>query len=182
MRTPYQASAINRVLKHFGLAQLTEAAALFDQMAYAVRDHDDFRRLVDKCEPEQRAEMYRSLAPRLSFEAKPLDVYVAELAIEAERKQLPTVGSDGKFKEFRVQEVNSDEYIATRAVRAAIEAEKAKHHLRLECVKCTREAYFDGARKVDAIFKARQAGWTYNEINGTGREICPKCPSGKKLD
>lgn len=177
-KTAYRNMALGKVLGRMGFAQLTEPNALFDQIAGAITDHRDFSRLLDKCEPGERATMYRSLAGRLSFTPKPLDVYTGELAIEAERKQLPTTGPGGHLKAFNVQTLQSDDYVATQAVLA----ERAKHHLTVVCVKCTKEARFSGARKVDAIQALRNAGWTYDEIKGTGRELCPTCPGGSRFN
>lgn len=163
---------INRFLGRAGLAQLDEPAALVQQMATLIQDHDHFRRLLAKCEPEQRYQMYESLAPRLRFTAKTLGDYMIESAQIAEERQWPTVAPDGTLLPFKTAEVETDEYIAEQAIKA----EQAKERLWLVCKKCTKEAVFYGARKVDAIRDARASGWTYDEVAGTGREVCPDCP------
>ena len=148
--------------------------ALFDQTSFAIKDHDHFRRLLDRCEPAERANMYAALASRLKFQPKPLDVYTAELAGVAEAKQLPTIAKDGTLLPFKRRELQTPEYRAQQVIAR----ELAKYHLKLTCRKCTRYEMFDGERKIDAIKAARSCGWTYQELNNTGYEICPTCPGG----
>lgn len=176
MRTAAERKSINNFLGNRGFAQLNEPAALVQQLAMNVRDHDHFMKTLSRCEPEFRYEMYEALVPHLNFKAKPLGEYILEAALLAERQQLPTLTEDGGFAAFKVREVVSDEYIAEKALAKHL----AEHHLRLTCAKCTVVAEFHGERKVDAIYQARLAGWTYDEINGSGREICPACPGSTK--
>lgn len=175
MRTAAETKTVNHFLRNRGFSATDEPGALMQQMAFCVRDHDHFRSMLTACEPEQRSAMYRALAPNLNFEARPLDVYISEAGAVAEAKQLPTLGEGGKLLPFKTPTIESDEFIANEAIKR----EAAKHHLRVTCAKCTREETFSGIRKIDAIKKLRDAGWTYNEATGTGREICPKCPGGK---
>jgi hypothetical protein len=172
MRSAAERIQINRTLGRAGLATLDDPRGVVQQLAFLVTDHDQFRRLLTKCEPEHRREMYAALVPNLRFTAKPLDVYLSEAARDAEARQLPTLGEGGKLIPFRPAEVRSDEYLAQQAV----ESEMATHHLTLTCRKCTRQETFSGMRKADAVQAARLAGWTYDEMGGTGFEICPDCP------
>lgn len=172
MRIDSERQQLNRFLGRTGLAQLDEPAALVQQMATLVRDHDHFRGMLEKCEPELRYQMYEALAPRLRFPAKMLGDYMIESAQIAEQRQWPTVAADGTLLPFKPVNVETNEYIAEQAIKA----EKAKERLWIVCRKCTKEALFLGARKADCIHEARVAGWTYDEVNGTGREICPDCP------
>lgn len=165
-------SELNRVLQLNGLASMAEPAALCAQIAFMVTGHDHFQSLLNTCEPAERRRMYEALVPNLRFPAKPLDVYLANIAIDAEARQLPVMGEGGKLREFRAPEVRSDQAIAQDAVREAL----AKEHLHLVCRKCTKEAVFDGMRKADCVHAARSAGWTYGlDAEGKGRELCPEC-------
>jgi hypothetical protein len=133
--------------------------------------------LLNKCDPAGRRNMYEALKPNLRFEAKPLDVYLADIAIDAEARQLPTVDpSSGQLKPFRVAEISgplSDEAQAQEAVNQAF----AKQKLIVTCRSCTRQEQFTGDTKADAVFNARLAGWVYYEKDGVPREICPDCPA-----
>ena len=172
MRTPVETQQINQFLGRAGLAQLDEPAQLVQQLATCIMDHDHFRRLLTKCDPEVRLMMYETLAPRLRFEAKTLGDYMIESALEAEKQQWPTVAADGTLLPFKTANIETDEYVAERAIKEAM----AKERLWLICKKCLAEAVFVGERRIDCIKEARASGWTYSEINGTGREVCPKCP------
>lgn len=172
MRSEQERRQINHFLGRAGLGQIEEAGPLVQQLAFMVRDEAHFRSLLTRCDPEQRRGMYEAMRPHLRFTPKPLDVYVAEAAQDAEIRQLPTIDAAGQLQPFRVGEVKSDEHI----IRDAIAKSLAKHHLVLTCVKCTRQEEFAGVRKIDAISAARNEGWAYDELNGAGREICPNCP------
>ena len=172
MQTASERKKINSFLGRAGLAQLDEPAALVGQLATVIQDHDHVRRLLERCEPEQRYGMYEALAPRLRFKAKTLGDYLIENAQEAEARQWPTVAPDGTLLPYKPVEVESLEYVAEQAIKA----DMAKERLWLVCKKCTKEAVFFGERRVDCIKEARSVGWTYQEIDGTGREICPNCP------
>lgn len=171
--TPTQ-NVIRRALDANEMEHVDSPRDLFEHIAFSCKGHEDFRLLLDKCPPEKRSRAYTTLRPLLGFRAKPLDVYVAESGAIADAKQLPTVTADGKLLPWRKTELKSDDYIAQKAVDEAM----AKHHLRVVCPKCTKEATFSGATKEHAIFELRNAGWTYDICNG-GREICPDCPGGK---
>lgn len=160
---------INRVLNAAGLASLADPN-LMAQLGYLVEDHEHFRQLITKCQPAERSNMYNALAPNLRFRPKPLDVYIAETGQIAEVRQLPTLDPQtGALKPFRPPELE----IAQKAIGEVT----AAGHLTLHCRKCTRTETFPGTDLADAIRKAREAGWTYNEVTGDGKEICPKCPA-----
>lgn len=171
---------INRALGMLGLGQLEDGAGLLKQLAFLVEDHDHFRQMLMKCEPENRRDMYESLRSYLRFAPHSLDQYLSDAARIASERQWPTQGADGKLHPFRVPEVNSDTSDEA-LIRQILAPEIAEEHLRLVCRKCTREAYFHGMRKADAVFEARQAGWSYDEVAGEGREVCPECPATRNL-
>jgi hypothetical protein len=163
---------INQFLGRAGLAQLNEPHALLQQMGTLVQDHDHFRRMLAKCEPEQRYQMYEALAPRLRFPAKTLSEYMIESAQIAEQRQYPTLGEDGQLHPFEVSEIDSRD---AETIRKAAEEALSKEKLWLVCRKCTKEHVFSGVTKSDAVCRARGAGWAYDEIRGVGGEICPDC-------
>lgn len=178
-----KAFAINHELKKHGFASLGEAGPLMAQLAFCVRDEAHFKALLNACEPEDRRDMYEALRPNLRFALKPLDVYIAEMAIDAARRQLPTIGPDGGLVAYReppplVLDSEIDDALATDAVANSI----AKQFLHVVCVVCTREDTFSGPTKEDAIDAVREAGWRMGfkrvSLDSPERvqvEVCPKC-------
>lgn len=177
---------INHELRSRGFASLDEAGPLMSQLAVCVRDEAHFRALLNACEPEHRREMYEALAPNLRFKAKPLDIYLIEMAQDAERRQLPTIGPNGELLPFSPPRIGnalsgapplSDDAIATEAVAEAL----AKERLWLVCALCTREDVFRGATKEDAVADARKNGWRVGykrpspESAPEQVEVCPAC-------
>lgn len=169
MQSAAQRSSIDKVLMAHGLGRLRDGAGLVAQLAYLTRDHDHFRSLLNRCEPTERRNMYEAMRPYLRFDPKPLDVYISELAMDAEARQLPTIGEGGKFVPYSgAPEIVSE-------AQDALDEGLAKGHLTLTCRKCTRTETFAGYDKADAVKKAREAGWIYSAL-GEGVEICPDCP------
>lgn len=106
--------AVNQMLMSNGLGKLDDPG-LIPQLGFlvshVVRSHEQFRELVNRCEPSTRPLMYEALKPYVrAFEPRPLDVYIAELADLAERKQLPIVNADGTLSEYKVPEIQSDNW------------------------------------------------------------------------
>jgi hypothetical protein len=176
------AFVINHELRSRGLASLGEAGALIPQLAMFVRDHGHLRALLNVCEPQDRQDMYDALVPNLRFKARSLAEYLIELAHDAERRQLPTIGEDGQFRAFKVPELHSepegDDAIATAAAAEGV----AKQHLHVVCAKCTREDVFHGLTKQDAVDALRAAGWrgarkrtARDREERVAVEICPEC-------
>jgi len=162
---------IRKVLDMGGLEDVASPHELFQHVAAQCAGHEEFRRLLDTCRPEQRRRAYDTLVPHLRFVAKPLDVYIAENQNEAERKQLPTIAADGMLVPFRRAEILSDEFAAQEAIRKSL----ARLRMTVVCRKCTKQAEFFGDRKADCIAEARSAGWAYDETMATGGETCPEC-------
>jgi hypothetical protein len=163
---------INNYLGNRGLSTLDDPQGLCQQLGFLVEDDKHFMQLLNKCQPQYRRDMYEALRPHLRFAARPLDVYIAELGMEAEIQQLPTIDGDGKLRAFRLAEI--------RTVENVVEETLSKLHLTLTCIRCTREETFHGGTKGDVIYKARAAGWTYGlDKTGQGHEICPECPATK---
>jgi len=183
---------VNEMLMSNGLGKLDDPG-LIPQLGFLVshivRTHEHFRDLVNKCEPSKRPALYESMKPYIRFELKPLDVYIAELADLAERKQLPTVNPDGTLSEFKVPEIRSnndgDEPAVLseaktpeeQAAQAGAEGAVAEKFLELTCRSCTFYEVFAGWNKQTCINKARVAGWraVHSEARGEDAELCPAC-------
>jgi hypothetical protein len=166
--------AINRMLGTHGLPPLESGRGLCVALGYLVRDHEHLRSLLARCEPEHRVDMYEGLKAGLRFEPKPLDVYISESAMKAEREQLPTIDEEGNYHWHHIGPnlSSADKLVAQAAVDEAL----SKQKLWLVCSKCTRDAVFTGATRYDAVHNARVAGWALWEHEGQQREICPDCP------
>lgn len=169
MQTAEERRRINSFLGLKGLPTLENPRELVHALGFLVESEAEFRSLLNRCAPESRREMYESLRPQLDFPVKPLDVYIAELGMDAAARQLPVMGEDGKLYPYQVPEVRT-------IAQAAVDKAFAKGTLTLTCRKCTRVAVFPAERRADAIQAARELGWTYDEIAGNGAEICPECP------
>lgn len=103
---------VNQMLMSHGLGKLDDPG-LIPQLGFLVqmiiKTHEQFRELINRCESSKRPAMYEALRPYVrAFELKPLDVYIAELADLAERKQLPIQNPDGTLSEFKVPEIHVD--------------------------------------------------------------------------
>ncbi len=163
---------IRELFARTGMDHIDRPSDLFAHVAFNLKDHDEFRRVLDKTPIERRRQAYEILKPHLSFEARPLGVYLAENADEAERRQLPTIGADGSLIPFRTTVVESPEFRLQQAISAAVH----KHHLQMTCAKCSKQEQFHGGRQIDAVEAARAAGWKYDAV--AIAEICAACPGG----
>lgn len=166
---------LNHVLRTHGLPGLDDAGVL-QAMAFLVQDHEHFRQLLAICEPEQRVGMYDSMRPYLRFQAHPLDVYMSETGRLAAQKQLPVLNADGSLSPFHPAEISA------APVDQKLEALLPDVTLTVTCRKCTKTAEFQASTRVGAIYEARMAGWTWDELRGDGKEICPDCPATRKVD
>lgn len=170
--------AVREALAYLSLPSLDNPGALISMMGSMVEDHDHFRQLLVACEPAQRTEMYNALRPNLRFVPRALDQYISDAGRIAAERQLPLQGEDGKLHPYRVPEVESASAIIARAMEESL----AQDHLTLTCRKCTKQETFHGLRKADCVFAARQAGWSYDEIDGKGFEVCPECPAIRQIE
>jgi hypothetical protein len=176
VRSQTEENAINRVLRSWGMGSLGEPGVVA-QFASLVDDHAHFMKLLRACEPHQRRDMYEAMAPNLRFPAKPLEDYMVEAKAHAAAAEYPTLDEQGNLHQYYPPEVNTaswrpDQDVIDTAVNA-IEALSARGYLEVTCRKCTKTARFYGQNKAEGIFKAREAGWAYDEI--TGKETCPEC-------
>ena len=184
MRSLSETTAVDRFLRNHGLPGLAESGVI-PAMARMIEDHWHFSRLLAACDPAQRREMYEALRPHLSFNACTLDDYEIAAKRYAESQRMPTVDAKGGLHPSEAADVKTaptpvEQDVIDSANRALAEI-TAKWHLVMVCRKCTRQQVYPGQSKAQAICRAREAGWMYDEINGDGFEICPDCP-GAKLD
>jgi hypothetical protein len=183
-QTKQQKHALNRLLASAGLGALDNPMRLCNELASYVRDHEHFHQLLTAAQPETRRDMYESMKPYLAFHAKPLDAYMSESGALAEAQQLPTVDADGMLHPFNVPEIATQAADAPaesceldrETAQAAVNEAFGRGHLILTCKKCTRTEAFPAVNKANAIFAARNAGWTYDEARGDCSETCPDCP------
>ena len=148
---------LNAALQRNGFEPLANPRALLDQLAALVKDHDDFQRLLWKTESAERPNAYWALKPRLRFQAKPLEDYLSasrEWASAAYSRS-----AAGKPLEARAQ--------------AAVENAGALGVLTVQCCRCKGKERFRGKTMVDAIARARAAGWVY--LPASEEEICQTC-------
>ncbi len=190
-QTRQQRKRIDGLLSSLGLGALDQPMRLCGELAAYVRDHDHFRLLLMACEPQERANMFDAMRGNLRFRPRTLDAYIAEAGAIAEAKQLPLQDADGNLHPFMPPVIESQAQRDSRAfidaqneldqadlanATAAVNEARANARLLLTCRKCTRQEVFASDTKANAVFAAREAGWTYDELNGTGAEICPSCP------
>lgn len=177
-----QKTRINHLLMQNGLGKLDDPG-LIPQLGFlmgrAITTHEHFRDMLNKCEPKERRNMYEAMRPYLSFEVKPLDVYIAELGSIAEAKQLPVVTEDGKLKPFKVVDIQTREPLEEpkdgelALAQSLIEEAAAVKHLQMECGRCSAVERFHGWNKDAAIAKARTKGWVHDILRKL--ETCPDC-------
>lgn len=176
MRSAAEANAINRVLKARGLGSLEEPGTA-QKLATLVKDHRHFGSLLKACEPVLRQQMYDAMSPYLKFPAKPLYDYIVDAKEYAAAAELPTIDEQGNLHQYYPPEVRSNQDVIDTAVNA-IEALTAHGYLDVICCRCTKAARFYGLNKAESIWKARNASWAYNELDGA--EICPDCLERRK--
>lgn len=108
MKTDSEKAQINRFLGSAGLGQLSDPG-LIQQIGFLagkkIRNHDDLKVWINTCDPAERGNMLEALRPYLKFTPKPLDVYVAEIGMQAEIDQLPVITDEGKLRAFNVPEL-----------------------------------------------------------------------------
>lgn len=173
---PQDVAAINRMLQSHGLGTLDMGAGLMAQLGYLVQDHEHFRSLLVRCEPENRSAMYDSLRPYVRFQVHSLDHYMAESARLAEARKLPIYDNEtGDIK--RTTPMPATIRTADEETLQRLGEEEQPVSLTITCRKCTKQAQFCGATQYDAIWRAREQGWVYYIHEGEPRQICPDCPA-----
>jgi hypothetical protein len=174
---------INHELKRVGFGGLDDPNTI-QQIATLYRTHESFRGLLMSTAPDQRRIAYEALRSHLCFVVKPLDVYEREIHEKAEREQWDVIHKDNPHwpQPFKVSEIETDEYKLAKVASEAIEQaehEKAKGALHLTCTKCTVGGEFPAPTRKQATKAAHDAGWRWDERNGTKRTYCPAHVPGR---
>lgn len=147
--------ATDRALKKRGFGGLNDPD-LVKQIAFCVSGHDHLRQILCAVEPDKRTMAYEQMRPYLRFEAKALDVYMAEAADLGARKE----------SQQTPLEIAAEKAIARNMADAS---KKGVIHLR--CSRCTREAAYPGKNAKEATKWAYTDGWMIRR----DQAICPAC-------
>jgi len=172
---------INHELKTLGFGGL-EDPTIFQQIATLYKTHEAFRGLLMSTIPDQRRIAYDAIRPHLCFVAKPLDVYERETKDRAERERWDVYNGTAYPEPFKVGEIESEEYKLARLASEAIDQaahEKDKGALYLTCTKCTLGGELPAPTRKLATKAAHDAGWRWDERNGTKRTYCPAHVPGR---
>lgn len=97
---------VNTELKKLGLGGLKDRN-LLTNIAFFIRNHEQFRGMLMSVTEDKRHEAYQALAPRLNFPAKPLETYEMEIKEKAEREKWAVWDGSPYPKEFKVPEINT---------------------------------------------------------------------------
>jgi hypothetical protein len=161
MSSALERKKINHELRKLGFGGLDDPN-LIQGIAFCIRDHAHFRNQLFSVLPDKRRHAYEVLRPHLSFAAKPLDVYEAEMKQLAERQQLPRYNeTTHQLEPMRIGEIESDEYRLERAAQEAIaqNLHEKERGLHLTCTKCKVVEVFRAKERKQAEREARAAGW-----------------------
>jgi hypothetical protein len=165
---PAKPSQIDRALKKQGLGGIDDPT-LARQFAFLVKDHEHFRKILLGSPPEKRQALYETLRVEIEgikrFVPKPLDVYMAEGADLAARKEQGQVA----------YEASDLDRLATDAIRKAQAIKEKKGLLKLTCRTCDREESFIGNSAVEAYAAARVDGWRVVIQLMQESVLCPRC-------
>ena len=176
-------SKVDHELRRLGFGSLDDPN-LIPQIACLIRTHEQFRGQLFSVLPEQRHNAYNSLRPHLPFEAKPLDVYEAEMKLMAEQQQLPTWDGSVYPKPFEVPKITLEK----KAEEAIVKAEKEnKEHgyLSLVCSFCLKQDVFVGETRKEAAKDAVAKGWRPRYKNTEPHKVidslCPECVGSRNV-
>lgn len=169
MASAAERKKIDHELRKLGFGGLDDPNVV-QQIAFLIKNHEQFRNQLFSVAPDQRRNAYHSLRPHLRFPAKPLDVYEAEMKELADRMQLPTLREGEVYTTpYRAAEINLDK-LATEAIQQN-KHEVGGGSLQITCSKCRETGTFRAKLRKDAEKESHQAGW-----RSDGRkDYCPKC-------
>lgn len=135
---------------------------LIPLFAKAMRDHSWLQGALEECDDDKRRNMYDALKPYLPFKPWAFDTYMNRIVDKANRAA--TWNQPVEVGEAKYRRVASSA-LASGAIATLI------------CYKCTGTETFLGDTPVDAIIKARKAGWFRDVIRQ--KEVCSKCPGAR---
>lgn len=145
----------DKYLKKHGMGGMDDPN-LVHHLAFMVRDHEHFRQVLVTMPPQERTAGYEAMKPYLQFEAKPLDVYMAESAELASQREINQTAL---------------EVLAEKAIIRS----QAVGTLTLTCTKCTKQTEYPGRDRREAEGIAHLDGWDLEN----DQEICPKCAEAR---
>jgi hypothetical protein len=179
----FRKEPIQRKLRELGFSRL-EDKELIEQMAVCVRDHEHFRAILAKVEPDKRGIAYEAFRGHLRFTPKPLEVYLSESAQKAEAEKLPVWDEKNQtvtdYADYHGSGRPYLEVLAEQAIHRAERERTAKGSLTLVCRKCTREAIFPSLDHIAAYAYATKVGWIFEkDDDGKERAVCPECPAAR---
>lgn len=186
MPTAQNSVLINKQLQKLGFGDLKDPT-LYIQFAACVRDHAHFRGILMHMPQPERSKWYEAMRPHLRFNAKPLFDYEMESRTLADQNQLPSYNpATLECREYSPAQIETEEFRLAKIATEAIETEKhekARGRLTLVCTKCTvSQTFYHEQRKI-AQKDAHEAGWRWDERNGTKRMFCPEhVPSRGSMD
>lgn len=128
--------------------------------------HEFLRDLLNECDRDKRQDMYEAIRPFLKFKVKAFNHY--ELMI-AERA--------GNFVSKRKMRVTGERekpiQVGDHKILITTPGNATLGWAMVRCHQCERIEKFLGETPVDAMYKARAAGWRRNVA--LEREFCPEC-------
>ena len=189
---------INKYLQSHGLGGLDDPT-LNVQLAFFVRDHEHFRSVLLRVDPAERVNCYNALAPKLRFQAKPLEDYIREGKEIAEKEQLPSYDektfevkpfSPGPISETAKEALSGktkeEREAAAKAKKEQAQLDRvndriaeqhgqeiARGRLEVCCNKCLFGVTVYAADRIDAYRTLASNGW---HLDGD-KAYCPDCRS-----
>jgi hypothetical protein len=179
---------VNQHLRAHGLGDLNDPT-LLDQLAFLIRSHEKFSEMLMRVTPEERANAYRALAPRLRF-FKPNTLEQYELEAKQKAESLPVY--DNKTLAVTMPgeaKVSGDmrEAITGKTLEERREAERvkaaenaiaedwgkstARGRLEIFCSKCMFGTTVYAKDRSDAYLTLLANGW---KLSGD-QAFCPDC-------
>jgi hypothetical protein len=138
----------------------------YDRLGEWIGQHEFVRDLLNECNVSDRGEMYNCVIPKLKFKPKSLIEYETMIAQKvdrfASRRKVRITGE----REKPIQ-------VGDQKITLAKPGEGNLGWCMLQCHQCVRIEKYLGATPVDAMYKARNAGWRRNVT--LEHELCPDC-------
>lgn len=183
MKRDFRKESITRELRRLGFTHDNDRE-MIAQMGVCVRDHNHFRAILAKVEPEKRHIAYEAFRSHLRFTPKPLEVYLSEAAQLAEQEKLPVWDEKSQtitdYKDYHGSTRPYLEVLAERAIHQATLERKAKGSLTLVCAKCTKTIIYPALDQVAAYAFAAKDGWIFDKnADGEEKAVCPECPAAR---
>lgn len=157
---------VDRALKTRGLGGLSDPK-LVSQLAFLVRNHEHFRKILIVLHPKERYQCYEALRPHLRFQAKPLADYISEAADLAARE----------LQRSAYETQSAMDLLAQDAIRKAQAIENKQGLIKFKCRTCERTDSFAGKLPEDSAAAAERDGWRViaPPPPSPSHILCPQC-------